>query len=100
MLKLPVCPHCHTVYSYGEVRKIAKEKSHICYHCKKEFKASRKPCIVPAIILLVLAVAANVGVLYMTPSLNFYVLVGINVFFILLAAALFPLFTVFKDIKK
>lgn len=54
----------------------------------------------PAIILLVLAVAANVGVLYMTPSLNFYVLVGINVFFILLAAALFPLFTVFKDINK
>lgn len=100
MLKLPTCPHCHTVYSYGEVKKIAKEKSHTCYHCKKEFKASKKPCIILVLVLLVLAIAANVGVLYMTPSLNFYVLVGINIVFILLFIVLYPLLTAFKDINK
>lgn len=52
------------------------------------------------LILFVLAVAANVGVLYMSPSLNFYALVGINVIFILLFIALYPLFVSFKDIKK
>lgn len=100
MLKLPTCPHCHTIYSYGEVKKIAKEKSHTCYHCKKEFKASKKPCIILVLVLLVLAIAANVGALYMTPSLNFYFLVGINIVFILLFIVLYPLFTAFKDIYK
>lgn len=100
MLKLPICPYCHTVYSYSEVRKIAGEKSHTCYHCKKQFKASKKPCVVLVLVLLVLAVAANVGVLYMAPNLNFYVLVGINVFFILLFIALYPLFIAFKDTEK
>lgn len=52
------------------------------------------------LILFVLAVAANVGVLYMTPSLNFYALFGINVIFILLFIALYPLFVSFKDIKN
>lgn len=100
MLKLPICPHCHTVYTYGEVKKIVKEKSHTCYHCKKKFKAVKKPCILLVFILLVIAVAVNVGVLYMTPSLNFYVLVGINVVFVLLFIVLYPLFVSFKDIKK
>lgn len=88
MLKLPICPHCHTVYGYREVKKIAKEKSHTCYHCKNEFRASKRPCLVLILILFVLAVAANVGVLYMSPNLNFYALVGINVIFILLFIAL------------
>ena len=52
------------------------------------------------LVLLVLAIAANVGVLYMTPSLNFYFLVGINIVFILLFIVLYPLFTAFKDINK
>ena len=52
------------------------------------------------LILFVLAVAANVGVLYMSPNLNFYALVGIIVIFILLFIALYPLFVSFKDIKK
>lgn len=52
------------------------------------------------LILFVLAVAANVGVLYMSPNLNFYALVGINIVFILLFIVLYPLFTVFKDINK
>lgn len=51
------------------------------------------------LILFVLALAANVGVLYMSPNLNFYALVGINVIFILLFIALYPLFVSFKDIK-
>ncbi len=100
MLKLPVCPHCHTVYTYSEVRKIAKEKSHICYHCKNEFKASKMPCIVLVLVLLVLAVSVNVGVLYMTPSLNFYVLMAINIIFILIAVAFYPLFVAFKKLKE
>ena len=94
------CPHCHTIYGYREVKKIAKEKSHTCYHCKNEFRASKRPCLVLILILFVLAVAANIGVLYMSPNLNFYALVGINVIFILLFIALYPLFVSFKDIKK
>lgn len=100
MLKLPVCPHCHTVYSYGEVCKIAKEKSHTCYHCKKQFRPNKAPCAVLIAALVVIAVAANVGALYMTPNLNFYTLVGINIFLILIAFLLYPMFVAFKKLKE
>jgi uncharacterized protein YacL len=40
MLKLPICPYCHTVYGYREVLK-NKNKISVCYHCKKKFKQSK-----------------------------------------------------------
>ncbi len=39
MFKLPICPHCHTVYDYKEVAKNQKEFQ--CYHCKKKIKVKK-----------------------------------------------------------
>ena len=40
--KQSVCPHCKTVYRYSDLKKIMWKKSDSCYHCKKNFKVSRK----------------------------------------------------------
>lgn len=58
MLKLPVCPHCHTVYYYGDVMKSTKHKKMECYHCKKKFavKKWKGRCILISVVAIIVAV--------------------------------------------
>lgn len=58
MLKLPVCPHCQTVYYYGEVMKSTKQKTMECYHCKKKFTVNkwRGRFIFMSVVVAVMAV--------------------------------------------
>lgn len=54
MFKLPVCPHCHTVYRYGDVRQVMNKKQYECYNCKKTMIISKKgywKIIVAALLL-------------------------------------------------
>lgn len=63
MFRLPVCPHCNTVYSYKEVKENNKKKEICCYHCKKTFKNSRKGIAILAIIVIILTAIINVFLL-------------------------------------
>lgn len=63
MFRLPVCPHCHTVYHYGDVRKSKREKVIQCYHCKKNFVQSKKGFVVLFTIATALAVIINIMIL-------------------------------------
>lgn len=102
MFKLPVCPYCHTVYRYKRVRKIdRKEKTIICYHCKKEFKVKRlKGTVVLGAIVLVLAVMTNLAILNSLENLNLTPLIVSTVAYVILGLILFPFFIDFKKIKK
>ena len=66
MFKLPVCPHCKTVYRYKEVKENNKKKIIECYHCKKEFHNSRIGIAVLAVIICVIAVLINIVILNRT----------------------------------
>lgn len=37
MLKLPVCPHCGSVFYYGNVRRTMWKRTGNCENCKKDF---------------------------------------------------------------
>ena len=63
MFRLPVCPHCRTVYHYGDVRKNRRKKVIQCYHCKKNFVQSRKGFAVLFAIVLAVAVFINTAIL-------------------------------------
>ncbi len=63
MFRLPLCPHCHTVYHYSDVRKIKKKKEEKCYHCGKSFKVSRLGYLVLLAIVVLLSVVVNVMIL-------------------------------------
>lgn len=58
MLKLPVCPHCRTVYYYSDVMKSTKNKRMECYHCKKKFavKKWKGRCTFMAAVAVIMAV--------------------------------------------
>ena len=42
MLKLPLCPYCHAVYHYRQVRENTHKEEIACHNCGKKFKVSYK----------------------------------------------------------
>ena len=76
MLKLPVCPHCHTIYRYGDVKKTLYEKNHKCYHCNKIFIISKiRILFLFIIIALIVSLALIVGFILIAvviPMFGFY----------------------------
>lgn len=92
MPRLPVCPHCKTIYRYGDVCKIMNKKSVVCYHCKKEFKLKRKKFFILFLIIALICAIFDVMELYMVSPVNFLVLVATNIIIICAGLLLRPYF--------
>lgn len=99
-MKLPTCPYCNTVYRYKEVRQSIFKKEIICYHCKKKFRVVKTPLLILAFILIALTLVIDVVELYISPALNFGLLVTSNIVLILLTIILIPYFVLYSKFKK
>lgn len=97
MFQLPVCPYCHTVYHYKEVRKTKNNKQQICYHCGKEFNIKKFPGILILwLIVIFSAVLLNVAVLMIMPVFNIIPLIAISFIAVILGLIFVPYFTAYK----
>lgn len=96
MFRLPICPHCHTIYRYGDVKKISKKSCEKCYHCKNDFKVSKSGILVLLLIILVIGVGLNIFQLSVFENINFAVIFVTNIVLILLAVLFLPFFIRFK----
>lgn len=102
MFKLPVCPYCKTVYSYGDVKKNKNKKVIECYHCKNQIKQRKFPdYAVSAVILAAAAVILNLVVLNMTADFitSIIPIVLISVTAVILFLITIPFFTGYKKVK-
>lgn len=96
MFKLPVCPHCKTVYRYKDTVNAIKEKDNVCYHCHKKFKAKIFPYIlVEAILLIALSIGANLLILSRLSTFNLFPLFAVTTGFLLIIIVMIPFFTRF-----
>lgn len=96
MIRLPVCPHCGTVYRYRDTKDAWKQKENTCYHCQKKFRVRLMPyVIVEALILLPLCVGFNLLMLNRMEKLNLFALFAATLFFLLLGYLLIPFFVRF-----
>lgn len=103
MFRLPVCPYCHTVYHYGEVKKIKNEKTCFCYHCKKKFKIKKAPgYFVLWSLFTIAAILINIAVLLIMPVFSIWPLIVISVLIEVLGILFIPYFVSYKkfDSKK
>lgn len=96
MLKLPVCPHCNTIYRYKEVSNLINKKSAVCYHCKKSFEIKRKNFLILFLIIALFCAIFDIFELYMVAQTNFVVLVVTNVVFIFVSLLFRPFVLKFK----
>lgn len=101
MFRLPVCPHCGTVYRYRDVKKAQKQKENTCYHCKKGFRARLLPYVmVEALILLPLCIGFNILLLNRMSRLNLIALFAVTIGFLLIGYLVFPFFVAFQKTEK
>ena len=104
MFKLPVCPHCGTIYRYKDTKEAIKKKDNVCYHCNKKFRAGIFPgMIVGAILPLIACIAINIFLLTRMKEFQILPLIAVTLIFILIIYLIIPFFTKFRktdDIKE
>lgn len=101
MLKLPLCPYCHAVYHYGQVREKTHNKEIACHHCGKKFAVSYKKG--RALLLLIAAavlVAVNLLCLNLFENITIWVCMSITIVLLALTIPLFPYTVRFKKLEK
>ena len=97
MFRLPVCPHCGTVYRYKDTKDAIRKKDNTCYHCKKEFRARIFPyLLVGALIPLVLCIGMNIFLLTRMENLQLIPLFAVTLLCLLIIYLIIPFFTKFK----
>ncbi|MBQ3331513.1 MAG: hypothetical protein IJG87_10100 [Ruminococcus sp.] len=101
MFRLPVCPHCGTVYRYRDTKQAIIKKENVCYHCQKKFKARIFPyLLVGALIPLALCIGFNIFLLSRMTDLELLPLFAATLVGILIIYLIIPFFTKFKKINE
>ena len=95
-MKLPVCPHCNTVYHYADVRGLMKKKEAECYHCKKDFKISKGEIWLLVLILLAVCTAVDIIFLNVFKNMTAIGVFVINIILVAIAFVLTPFYIKFK----
>lgn len=97
MFRLPVCPHCGTIYRYQDTKNAWKQKENTCYHCHKKFRVKLMPYVaVEAAILIGLCIGFNILMLNHMSKLNLVALFAATLVFLLLSYLLIPFFIRFR----
>lgn len=97
MFRLPVCPHCGTVYRYRDTVKAIRQRENVCYHCEKRFKARLWPFVaLEALVFACACVGFNILLLTRMTTLNLFLLCGATICFVLIFCLLVPFFVRFR----
>lgn len=96
MFKLPVCPHCKTIYRYKDVKKEAVKKEFKCYHCGKKFRVSKKKILILFLIIALITAIFDVLALCMIAGTSFIGLMILNIIAVTAGFFLIPYFIEFK----
>lgn len=99
MFKLPVCPHCGTIFRYGDVNKLLYKKNVECYNCGKKFKVSRIKILILFLIIALITAIFDVFELYVIGNVTFLTLMITNIVTVFVGVLLMPFFVRFKSVK-
>lgn len=101
ILRLPVCPYCHAVTRYGDVRRTTHNKIIKCHHCGKNYRVSY---LTGRIILISIVSAAliiiNIFLLKQTTGITIPFLAISDAIIVLAAVFVFPFTVRYKELPK
>ncbi len=101
ILKLPVCPYCHAVNGYNDVRKSTKHKVKRCHHCNAMYRVSYlSGRIILLTIVGVLLVIFNLLILYTSQGLNLQLMIIVTVLSVSLTILFFPFTVRYKTMSR
>ncbi len=101
MFKLPVCPHCGTVYRYKDTKNAIINKENECYHCHNKFRIKLFPYVlIEAVALIAISIGINLLILSRMSSFNLIPLFVITIGILVIVILLVPFFTHFVKTEK
>ena len=101
MFKLPVCPYCHAVNSYNDVRKSTKLKVKRCHHCNAMYRISYLAGRIGLLTVVgILLIAFNLLILYTSQGLNLQLMIIITFLGVALAVVFFPFTVRYKTMSR
>ena len=101
MFKLPVCPHCGTVYRYKDTKNAIINKENECYHCHKTFRIKMFPYVlIEAVAMIAISIGINLLILSRMSSLKLIPLFVITIGILVIVILLVPFFTHFVKTEK
>lgn len=96
MFKLPVCPHCKTIYRYKDVNRLLYKKSAKCYRCGKSFRVSRKKFLILFLIIALITAIVDAFELYVIEDISFLALMLTNIITVFIGFLFLPYFCGFR----
>lgn len=101
MLKLPLCPYCHAVYHYRQVRESAHKIETVCHHCGKTFAVSyKKGRVLLILIAAAVLVAVNLLFLNLFENITIWACLGVTIVLLVFTFSLFPFTVRYKKLEK
>lgn len=101
IFRLPICPYCHAVNRYNDVKKTTHDKIKKCRHCKKKYKISYlKGRIILISIVCVVLIIINIFLMKQTIGITIPFLAIGDAVIVLLAIMLFPFMVEYKELPK
>ncbi len=101
MFKLPVCPHCRTVYRYKDTKNAILKKDTECYHCHQQFRIKLFPYVlIEAAVLIAVCIGVNLLILSRLSSFDLFPLFAVTIGILLIVIVLIPFFTHFIKVDK
>ena len=97
MFKLPVCPHCHTIYRYKDVSRVMNKKEQECYNCKRKIIISRKGFWLLILIAVILSVGSTFLILNIFHNATAIAAYIVTVLIIIAGFFARPFFVSFKN---
>ena len=87
-----VCPHCKTIYRYGDLNGLKFKKQTECYRCRKPIQVKKTGVWWLLLEMLIIYALLNVILLGFVQGLSFLALFIINIIPAAAAAVLLPLY--------
>lgn len=101
MFKLPVCPYCHAVNGYKDVKKSTKRKVDRCHHCNRMYRISYLAGRVKILLLVgILLVVFNLIILYTSKGLNLQLMLLVTMTGVIIAILCFPFTVKYKSMNR
>lgn len=101
IFKLPICPYCHAVTRYGDVKRTAHDKIRKCHHCSKNYRVSYlKGRIILLSIVCVALIIINIFLLKQTTGVTIPFLAIGNAVIIFISVFFFPFTVKYKELPR
>lgn len=101
IFKLPICPYCHAVTRYSDVKRTTHDKIIKCHHCNKNYRVSYlKGRIILILIVCIALIIINIFLLKQTQGITIQFLAICDAVIVFISILFFPFTVKYEELPR